>query len=250
MNNSINTIGCPAVLRQYFDNNTINRYHRLLCEGKEATIHLVSKKGKDGDVYYVAKVFKKREERGFKNRGDYFLPQKALLHRREARAMNNKSRFGRQVEEALWQNREMQYLELLAAQGASVPKLIEVGSESFIMEYIGDINTPAPKLIEAKERIENAETIFKQIMDNIKIFLINDIVHGDLSPYKRLYHNSLAVIIDFPQSVDPRKNPNAYFLLQRDIDTVCAFFAKLKVYCDAQLILMDLWNKYQRNELI
>ena len=249
MNSLINDIKCPEVLRQYFNNNTISHYHRLLCEGKEAIIYLVSKKGRGGDAYYAAKVFKKREERGFKNRGDYSLPLQRLLHRREARAMNNKSRFGRQVEEALWQNREMEYLELLAAQGASVPKLIEAGAQSFIMEYIGDINAPAPKLIEAKECIENADSIFNQIMDNIKVFLMNDIVHGDLSPYNILYHNSRAVIIDFPQAIDPRNNLNAYFLLQRDIDTVCAFFAKLNVFYDAQQILMDLWDKYQRNEL-
>ena len=37
---------CPEALRQYFDDGTINGYERVLSEGKEAVVHVVSKKQK------------------------------------------------------------------------------------------------------------------------------------------------------------------------------------------------------------
>ena len=68
------TCACPEELRQYFDDGTIDGYERVLSEGKEAVVHVVSKSGA-GKRYYAAKVYKKREERAFKNRADYLVTQ-------------------------------------------------------------------------------------------------------------------------------------------------------------------------------
>ncbi|MBI4351329.1 MAG: hypothetical protein HY550_07815 [Elusimicrobia bacterium] len=237
---------CPEALRQYFDDGTIDGYERVLSEGKEAVVHVVSKHGSGGKVYYAAKVYKKREERGFKNRADYFVTQN-MYKRRAILAIRKKTRFGREVEEAVWQNRETGYLAELLAAGADVPVLVKAGQDSFIMEYLGEGEQRAPQLIEARGEIGDSRGVFARLLENVELFLRCNIVHGDLSPYNVLYHRGRAVVIDFPQASDPRRNPNAQALLLRDIRNLCAFFAKCAVPADPEAIFAEMWHKYQLN---
>lgn len=239
---------CPEELRQYFDDGTIDGYERVLSEGKEAVVHVVSKSGEGGRKYYAAKVYKKREERGFKNRADYFVTQN-LFSRRELLAINKKTRFGRRVEEAVWQNREVAYLEELLAAGADVPAVVKAGENSFIMEYLGEGGERALKLIEARGGIADPRGVFARLLENVELFLRCNIVHGDLSPYNVLYHGGRAVVIDFPQASDPRRNPNAQALLLRDLRNLCAFFAKCGVPADPDALFSEMWTKYQLNDI-
>lgn len=239
---------CPEELRQYFDDGTIDGYERVLSEGKEAVVHVVSKDGPGGRRYYAAKVYKKREERGFRNRADYFVTQN-LFKRRELLAIHKKSRFGKKVEEAVWQHRETAYLEELLAAGADVPEVVKAGQDSFIMEYLGEGDDRALKLIEAKREISDPGGVFGRVMRNVELFLRCNIVHGDLSPYNVLYHRGRVVVIDFPQASDPRRNPNAQALLLRDIRNICAFFARWGVPADPEAVFAGLWRSYQLNQL-
>ena len=239
---------CPETLRQYFDDGTIDGYERVLSEGKEAVVHVVSKSGSGGKTCYAAKVYKKREERGFKNRADYFVAQD-LYKRRALLAIHKKTRFGLAVEEGAWQNRETAYLAELLAAGADVPALVKTGQGSFIMEYLGDGGERALKLIEAKGEITDPRGIFMRVIRNIGLFLRCNIVHGDLSPYNVLYYRGRIAVIDFPQASDPRRNLNAQALLLRDIRNICAFFARLGVTAAPDAIFDDMWNKYRMNEI-
>ncbi len=239
---------CPEALSQYFDDGTIDGYERVLSEGKEAVVHVVSKSVSGGKIYYAAKVYKKREERGFKNRADYFVQQN-MYKRRAMLAVSKKSRFGRKVEEAVWQNRETAYLEELLAAGADVPALVKAGQDSFIMEYLGEGADRAPKLIEARGEITDPRGTFARLMGNVELFLRCNIVHGDLSPYNVLYHRGRAVVIDFPQASDPRRNPNAQALLLRDLRNLCAFFARCGVSADPEAVFGDMWSRYLLNQM-
>jgi len=239
---------CPEELRQYFDDGTIDGYERVLSEGKEAVVHVVSKSAEGGRKYYAAKVYKKREERGFKNRADYFVMQN-MYKRRAMLAVSKKSRFGRAVEEAVWQDREVNYLEELLAAGADVPAVVRAGENSFIMEYLGEGEERALKLIEARGEIADPRGVFARLLGNVELFLRCNIVHGDLSPYNVLYHRGRAVVIDFPQASDPRRNPNAQALLLRDIRNLCAFFSKCAVNSDPDALFGEMWHKYQLNEI-
>ncbi|OIO00121.1 MAG: hypothetical protein AUJ51_10960 [Elusimicrobia bacterium CG1_02_56_21] len=238
---------CPEELRQYFEDGTIDGYERVLSEGKEAVVHLVASSRSGRKVYYAAKVYKKREGRGFKNRADYFVAQN-MYKRRAILALSKKTRFGRSVEEAVWQNRETGYLKELLAAGADVPRLVRAGSDSFIMEYLGGEDGHAFKLIEAKRDMTDAAGVFRSIMRNVELFLRCNIVHGDLSPYNVLYYRGRVVVIDFPQASDPRRNPNAGALLLRDIRNICAFFLPA-VKTDPDAIFEDMWSRYQLNEM-
>lgn len=239
---------CPEALRQYFDDGTIDCYERVLSEGKEAVVHVVSKNESAGKQYYAAKVYKSREERGFKNRADYLVTQN-VFSRRALLAIRKKSGFGRRVEESVWQSRETVYLQELLAAGADVPALVKAGHNSFLMEYLGDGESHALKLIEAKNEIKEPRGVFACLMRNIELFLRCNLVHGDLSPYNVLYYRGRTVVIDFPQASDPARNPNAPGLLLRDIANICAFFRKLGVCADPEAIFNGMWHKYRRNEI-
>ncbi len=53
--------------------------------------------------------------------------------------------------------------------------------------------------------------------------LANNVVHGDLSAYNILYWQGDIRIIDFPQAVNPYKNPNAYRIFERDVERICQY---------------------------
>ena len=86
-------------------------------------------------------------------------------------------------------------------------------------------------------------------MRNIELFLAHVCVHADLSPFNILYWNGGIRIIDFPQSVDPRFNANAFALLNRDLDNICQFFARHGVRAEAGSIASNLWRRFLRAEL-
>ena len=71
------------------------------------------------------------------------------------------------------------------------------------------------------------------------------VVHGDLSPYNVLYWRGEPVIIDLPQAVDPRLNPAARELLQRDIENVCTCATRRGVPRDAMEIAHELWRAFR-----
>jgi RIO kinase 1 len=58
-------------------------------------------------------------------------------------------------------------------------------------------------------------------------------------------------IIDFPQAVDARFNPNARSLLLRDVERLFQYFARYDVAKadDALEWALDLWGSYERGQL-
>ena len=51
-------------------------------------------------------------------------------------------------------------------------------------------------------------------------------------------------IIDFPQVVNLHNNRKAHFILSRDIQRVCEYFARQEVSCKPQAIMKDLWARH------
>jgi RIO kinase 1 len=241
-------LACPGELRQYFDDGTIDAYERVLSEGKEAVVHVVSKKEGGEKKLYAAKVYKKREERGFRNRADYALTQH-VFKRRELAAIRKKSRFGLAAAEGVWQHREIAYLAELAAAGADVPAIVSAGSGSFVMEYLGEGEDRALKLAETGRDLPDPARVLERLLWNVETFLRLNIVHGDLSPYNVLYFRGRVTVIDFPQASDARVNPNAPELLLRDLENVCGFFARRGIRSDPQALRDGLWERFEGNML-
>jgi RIO kinase 1 len=75
-------------------------------------------------------------------------------------------------------------------------------------------------------------------------------IHGDLSPYNVLVWEGRAIVIDFPQAVDPRKNRHARALLERDVTRICDHFERFGVRSDAHRIVGDLWTAWEFADLV
>ncbi len=82
------------------------------------------------------------------------------------------------------------------------------------------------------------------MLRNVDLLLQHDLIHGDLSAYNLLYWEGEAVLIDFPQVANLYSNPKARFILRRDIQRTCDYFARQGADCDAEAIFDRLWRRY------
>jgi RIO kinase 1 len=64
-----------------------------------------------------------------------------------------------------------------------------------------------------------------------------------------LYAGERLRVIDMPQAVDARTNPNARSLLERDVANVCRYFASQGADAEPGTFTSDLWDVYARAEL-
>src|SRR5207237_8973268 len=91
---------------------------------------------------------------------------------------------------------------------------------------------------------------FELLSGNIQLWLSHNHLHSELSAYNVLYWQGQVSIIDFPQVVDPRFNPNAFALLARDIENICRYVARYGLEHDGQCIAERLWQKFKNADLL
>lgn len=147
-----------------------------------------------------------------------------VKNRSEARAMSGGNMVGKRIAHDKWIRREYYMLEKLYSLGCSIPKVIANRKDTILMEYIGEKDTPAPRLSDVTITVDQARKTFDSILENIRLFYKSGIVHGDLSEYNILYWNDTPYIIDFPQSIDIRNHPQVSEMLERDVRNVCKYF--------------------------
>ena len=225
---------------------------RLVKGGKEANVYACIAHPKTGLEMIAAKLYRPRILRNLKN--DAIYKAGRLLRdsqgkqmkggRRDRLALQKKTAYGKELDFGQWIGTEFRVQQMLYEAGASVPKPLAFQNTTIIMEYIGDEIGPAPALNEVRLPVEEAPALFKQVMDNVALMLDHHHVHGDLSAYNILYWNGRVTLIDFPQMVEARHNPNAFELLKRDVTRVCEYFAKYGVVADPVQLTLDLWEPY------
>jgi len=220
----------------------------VLKSGKEAIAYRCEAEPATGQAFYVAKVYRAQESRGFKNDAVYRAGQ-YIRDSHMRRAMANKSRTGREFQFSSWVSAEYATLRLLHGAGAIVPRPVAQAANSILMEYVGDDEGPAPPLYQVDLAPQEVRPLFGRIMQQVELWLRCDRIHGDLSAYNILYWRGSLTVIDFPQAVDPRANPHAYDLLARDIANVVRYFARYGLQVDAALMADRLWGRFLRAEL-
>lgn len=236
------------VFASFYDRSLITDVLYEVKSGKEATVYCCRAHPASGAALFAAKVYRDREQRTFRNDAVY-REGRPLLDKRAQRALEKGSATGQRMQFASWLGFEWETLGLLHATGADVPKPIARGERAILMEFAGDEEGVAQPLSNVELNAAEARALFGQVMRNIELFLARNRVHADLSPYNILYHAGRLVVIDFPQAVDPRFNPNARDLLLRDIGNVCRYFARFGVQADAEAITARLWWRSRRSEL-
>jgi RIO kinase 1 len=112
------------------------------------------------------------------------------------------------------------------------------------MDFIGDEMMAAPTLNGIDLEPREARTLFERLVHNLGLMLSQRRVHGDLSAYNILYWDGEITLIDFPQAINPLKNPNAYVIFQRDVTRICEYFIAQGLKIEPGKLAADLWQNY------
>jgi|HigsolmetaAR206D_1030411.scaffolds.fasta_scaffold07727_2 Serine/threonine protein kinase involved in cell cycle control len=230
------------ILAPFIQDRWISDILHVVKSGKEATVYCCRAHPDTELGLIAAKVYRSRENRSFKNDAIY-QEGRVVPDKRLRRAVEHKTRIGREVQFRLWIEHEFQTLRMLYGAGAQVAIPFASSSNAMLLYYYGDQDAPAPTLSRVTLRPEEARPLFERLIKDIEIWLRHGRVHADLSAFNILYHRGRLVTIDFPQSVDPRFNNNAYALLQRDISNICDYWADYGVKRDPERLSAELWSR-------
>jgi len=237
-----------APLASFFDKGLITEVLRPVKSGKEATVWCCRGGPAAGAALVAAKIYRPIERRDFRNASVYREGQ-VILDKRLSRAVQGHTRAGRAFEFSAWIYAEWETLCRLYNAGADVPRPIARADRALLMQFIGDEDGPAPALNRVSLSVAEAGAVLQSLLRNIELSLACERIHADLSPFNILYWEGRAVIIDFPQATDPRSNPNARTLLQRDIANVCRYLSRAGVSADAGRLTDTLWRRFERGDL-
>ena len=251
-------------LTEFYNQELIRDVQAVIKGGKEASVYRCRAHPQTGMPLAAAKVYRPRMFRQLSNDKMYRQGRPTLKESgravkatdtRAMRAMNKKSAYGEQMEHTSWLMYEYTTLQRLHKLGADVPQPIAASANAILMGYVGDERIAAPTLNQVTLARAEANQLFQQVLHNIELMLHDGRIHGDLSAYNILYWDGQITLIDFPQVANARVsqqthifgsaiNPDAEFILERDITRVCEYFQRQGVNCRPERIMADLWQRY------
>jgi len=232
-------------LQALIDEGLIDTVVRQLMSGKEAMVFVV----RSGDDTICAKVYKEATNRSFRQAVDY-TENRRVKNTRQARAMAKGTRFGRQAQEAAWQNAEVDALYRLAAAGVRVPRPYNFHDGVLLMELVVDEHgDAAPRLNDVLFTREQALEHHATLLTEVVRMLCAGVVHGDLSEFNILLAADGPVIIDLPQAVDAAGNNHASRMLLRDVGNLRAFFGRFAPELLTTEYAPEIWDLYERGAL-
>ena len=241
-----------SYLESFYNNQVIDDILGKVRGGKEANVYCCAAHPSTGLDLTAAKVYRPKMFRNLRNDARYRQGRsvvdeegKAVHSRREILAMGKNTRFGQELRHISWLESEFQTMQLLYDAGADVPKPLMEGSNVILMEYIGAQSSPADMLYQVRLESSEARRMFDRLVENLSIMLACHRVHADFSAYNVLYWEGQFKIIDFPQAVDPRRNPDALDLFIRDVERLCQYFARYRIHQDVLELANELWSRYE-----
>ena len=228
-----------------FENADLNELSRMgfldelisgIKTGKEASVYL----GRNSTGLVAVKMYTDLRVRSFKRDASY-REGRYIGDARIQKAIEQGSQAGLNAHQILWVQEEFNQMQLLHKFGVKVPKAIAVNGIALVMEFIGDKNgNPAPRISDLKMEKNEADEAFRQSVRNLKLIVQSGRVHGDYSTFNILWHNGQAVVIDFPQVLEFKHNPNAEAFLERDVRSLCKSFMKQGVNANELNILREV----------
>ena len=212
----------PKRLQPLVDDGFIDEVISRLMSGKEADVFVVA----CGDEIRCAKVYKEASKRSFKKAAQYQEGRK-VRGGRQARAMGKRSSYGRQLEEEIWQNAEVDALSRLSSAGVRVPQTYGCIDGVLLMELVSDDEGDvAPQLGAVDLTEQQAIEQHTLMMHYIKLMLCAGIIHGDLSEFNVLVDSNGPVIIDLPQAVNASANNSAEAMFTRDVNNMRRYYGQ------------------------
>lgn len=235
----------PKRIQPLVDDGLVDEVLRQLMSGKEAVVYVV----RCGSEIRCAKVYKEASKRSFKQAVQYQEGRKVRNSRR-ARAMEKGSKFGRDQQETLWHNAEVDALYRLAAAGVRVPEPYGCFDGVLLMELVTDDNGEvAPRLNDVAMSAEQALADHAVVIRDIVRMLCAGLVHGDLSEFNVLVDAYGPVIIDLPQAVDAAANNHAQWMLERDINNMRSYYGQYAPELLDTQYAKEIWALYEEGDL-
>ena len=230
----------PKSLEPLVRDGLVDEVIRPLKSGKEAAVYVVLSEGE----IRCAKVYKDVNKRGFHKQALYQEGRK-VKNSRQARAMEKGTRYGRKMQEEVWQNAEVDALYRLAAAGVRVPTPYSCFEGVLLMELISDAEGhAAPRLNDIELTPERALDYHAQLLQQVVLMLCAGVVHGDLSEYNILVDADGPVIIDLPQAIDAAGNTEAGAMLERDVANLATYFSRVVPALAGTEYGKEIWRLY------
>jgi len=235
----------PKGLKPLLEEGLIDDVLSQLMSGKEADVYIVDCGGESR----CAKVYKDAVTRSFKKAVLYHEGRKTRSGR-SARAMTKRSRYGREQQDDVWQNAEVDALSRLARVGVRVPASYGCIDGVLLMELIKDKEGfAAPRLNDVTLSVEQALEDHALMMKYVKLMLCEGIIHGDLSEFNVLLDEQGPVVIDLPQAVNASANNNAQSMLTRDINNMRTYYSKFAPELKTTRYAEEMWFLYEEGKL-
>jgi RIO kinase 1 len=239
-------------LTPFYEQQLITDVLHEAHSGKEATVYCCKAHPSTGVEYLAAKIYRPRMFRSLRNDAIYRFSRIQRDERGQAEhgnsrrgsAATRKTERGRAAQVASWIEYEYHTQRLLHSHGANVPRPFAQIGNAVLMEYIGAIGEPAPRLSEVTLPQAQAQLLFECILRNIELALIHSRIHGDLSAYNVLYWQDAVILIDFAQAVDPYHNSDVFSLLARDVECICQYFAYYDIHSNPQELARQIWTNH------
>lgn len=238
-------------LGPFFDEQWFDDVLSIIKGGKEASVYLCQGNPTSGKQFLAAKVFRPRSLRNL--RKDYLYREGRaqldsdgleIVDDRQARAMRKRTTYGQELLHTSWIEHEYRTLKILHQAGGDVPVPYASDHNAILMDYVGDRDLAAPTLNGIRIGKSEAAMLFERVLKNLNVMLDQERVHGDLSAYNILYWEGEIYLIDFPQAINPHRNPNAYTIFQRDVKRVCDYFNAQGVRADPYTLAEELWTRH------
>ena len=235
----------PKRLKPLVEDGVINDVLFRMMSGKEADLFVVTR----GNDTLCAKVYKEAAKRSFKQAVTYQEGRKVRSSRR-ARAMEKRTKFGRQQIEETWQTAEVDALYKLAAADVRVPEPFGCVDGVLLMELILDADGEvAPRLSDVVLTSEEALEDHAIVLRYLVRMLCAGIVHGDLSEFTVLLDAYGPVIIDLPQAVDAAGNNQAKAMFLRDVNKMTTYYAQFAPELADTHFAQEIWALYEDGDL-
>ena len=235
----------PKRIKPLIDDGLVDEVLSQLMSGKEAKVYLV----RCGAEIRCAKVYKEANKRSFKNASQYQEGRKVRNSRR-ANAIQKGSKFGRQEQEDIWQNTEVDALYKLATIDVRAPKPYGCFDGVLLMELITDGDGyVAPRLNDVSMTAEQALEHHAIMMQYVVRMLCAGMIHGDLSEFNVLVGDQGPIIIDLPQVVDASANNNAPAMLERDVNNITNYYGQFATELLSTQHAREMWAHYKSGSL-
>ena len=235
----------PKRLQPLVDDGLIDEVISRLMSGKEADVFVV----RCGEHIRCAKVYKDAAKRSFKKAAQYQEGRK-VRSGRQARAMEKRSSYGRQLEEKIWQNAEVDALSRLARAGVRVPETFGCVDGVLLMELVTiETGEVAPRLGDVTMSAEQAREDHTLMMQYILLMLCTGIIHGDLSEFNVLVDDYGPVVIDLPQAVNAAANNSAEALFSRDVNNMRRYYGEFAPDLLHTQYAKEMWALFEEGNL-